>query len=339
MATNWDQMMLALKAAGESTRLRILALLAGSDLTVKDLTIILGQSQPRVSRHLKLLAEAGLVQRCPEGAWVYYRLADRGACAELVQLVLDRVHGDDPVRVKDQVRLTGVKEQHAQQAADYFSRHAAQWDRLRNLHVADQAVEAEILSLIGQSRVEDYLDLGTGTGRLLELLADHYTRAVGVDLSHDMLTVARANLAKAGLAHAHVRHGDIHDPSVGSDRFDLITIHQVLHYLDDPFRALEEAAGLLRPGGRLLIVDFAPHDLEFLREEHAHRRLGFAEDVMEQWIERAGLMPGSVRTLAPDAGDADEAPGLTVTLWMAHDPRIQLATDQPEQNRDVETVA
>jgi ArsR family transcriptional regulator len=313
----------ALKAAGERTRLRILALLAQAELTVKDLTAILGQSQPRISRHLKLLTEAGLVDRHPEGAWVFYRLTDdptRRIGRELAGLA----DADDPALIRDRERLGQVKRDHAEQARRYFAENAADWDTIRALHVAEAAVETAILDVVGPRRFDAMLDLGTGTGRLLELLHPLYSRAVGIDASTDMLAVARANLDRAGVANAQIRLGDIYNLPLTRDSFNLVTIHQVLHYLDDPERAIAEAARVLRPSGRLLIVDFAPHQLEFLRERHAHRRLGFAHEPMRQWIEAPGLALDKAIDLT--AGDGRDK--LTVTIWLAHDRRMVIA-DNP----------
>lgn len=310
----------ALKAAGERTRLRILALLAQAELTVKDLTAILGQSQPRISRHLKLLTEAGLVDRHPEGAWVFYRLTDdpmRRIGRELAGLA----DVDDPALMRDRERLGQVKRDHAEQARRYFAENAADWDTIRALHVAEAAVETAILDVVGPRRFDAMLDLGTGTGRLLELLHPLYSRAVGIDASTDMLAVARANLDRAGIANAQIRLGDIYNLPLTRDSFNLVTIHQVLHYLDDPERAIAEAARVLRPSGRLLIVDFAPHQLEFLRERHAHRRLGFAHEPMRQWIEAPGLALDKAIDLT--AGDGPDK--LTVTVWLAHDRRQIIA--------------
>lgn len=312
----------ALKSAGEPTRLRILALLAEGEATVKDLTDVLVQSQPRVSRHLKLLTEAGLVERLPEGAWAYYRLAEEGDGAATVRLLLDRLDPEDPALGRDRQRLEGIKTAHAAAAQAYFAANAEAWDRLRSLHVPEAAVEAAIREAVGSRPIHALLDLGTGTGRMLTLLADRYARALGIDLSHDMLRGARANLAAAGIDHAHVRQGDVTALPVGDGTFDCVLVHQVLHYLDDPQRALREAARVLSPGGRLVIVDFAPHALEFLRTDHAHRRLGFGRDQMRQWIEAAGLEMRAVRDL-PEDGAAGER--LTVTLWLAVDRRIEIA--------------
>ena len=314
-----ESVLAALKAAGEATRLRILALLGHAELTVKDLTAILGQSQPRISRHLKLLAEAGLIDRYPEGAWVFYRLTDQLAARRFAGDLFALVKADDPVLARDRERLAGVKEYHALAARRYFAENAADWDTIRALHVAEGAVETAMLEALGPRQFDSLLDLGTGTGRLLELFAPLYARAIGIDASTAMLAVARANLDKAGVAGAQVRLGDIQHLPFTRNSFDVVTIHQVLHYLDDPEQAIAEAARVLRPGGRLLIVDFAPHDLEFLRERHAHRRLGFAQPAVRQWIETPGLSLEAARDL-PAGTDK-----LTVTLWLARDRRIAVA--------------
>ena len=310
----------ALKAAGEGTRLRVLALLGDGELTVKDLTAILGQSQPRISRHLRLLTEAGLVERHPEGAWVFYRLAEHASTSALARNLVLAVDAADPVLARDRERLAGIKREHAELARRYFAENAADWDTIRALHVAEGEVERAMHAALGERRVDSFLDLGTGTGRLLELFSPIYRRGIGIDASADMLAVARANLDRAGVTNAQVRLGDIYNLPFPRDSFDVITVHQVMHYLEDPERALAEAARVLRPSGRLLIVDFAPHELEFLRERHAHRRLGFGRVAMRQWIEAAGLAFDRADDLAGEA-----AGKLTVTLWLAHDQRIAIA--------------
>jgi ArsR family transcriptional regulator len=320
----------ALKAAGEATRLRILALLGQAELTVKDLTAILGQSQPRISRHLKLLAAAGLIDRHPEGAWVFYRLADEGPARRLVGDLFQLIDGDDPVLARDRERLAAVKREHAEAAQRYFAANATEWDTMRALHVAEDAVEAAMQEALGTRVFDSLLDLGTGTGRLLELFAPLYRRAIGIDASSDMLAVARANLDRAGITNAQVRLGDVHHLPFARNSFDVVTIHQVLHYLDDPEQAIAEAARVMRPGGRLMVVDFAPHHLEFLRERHAHRRLGFAHQAMRQWLEAPGLSQESVRDLPAGDRAGDK---LTVTLWLAKDRRIAVAGE--ERGREV----
>jgi ubiquinone/menaquinone biosynthesis C-methylase UbiE/DNA-binding transcriptional ArsR family regulator len=309
-----------LKAAAEPTRLRILALLAEAELTVSDLTEILRQSQPRLSRHLRLLTEAGLVDRFREGSWAFFRLGERGGTAELARALIGRLKADDAIVLRDRERLAAVRTSRAAAAQNYFRRHAAEWDRIRRLHVADTAVESAIRAALADKPIRSLLDLGTGTGRMLELFGADIERGLGLDLSLDMLALARARLDRAGLKHCSVRHGDIYDLALPRDSFDVIIIHQVLHFLDDSARAIAEAARVLRPGGRLLVVDFAPHDLEFLREEHAHRRLGFAAEAVTQWLEAAGLDVLRQETLPPGPQGK-----IAVSLWLARDPRIVLA--------------
>jgi ubiquinone/menaquinone biosynthesis C-methylase UbiE/DNA-binding transcriptional ArsR family regulator len=309
-----------LKAAGETTRLRILVLLAEAELTVSDLTEILRQSQPRLSRHLRLLAEAGLVERSREGSWAFFRLGERAGAADIARTLIARLDPDDPVVARDRERLAAVRSARAAAAQDYFGRHAAEWDRIRKLHVADAAVEQAIRAALGDKPIRALLDLGTGTGRMLELFAADIERGLGLDLSLDMLALARARLDRAGLKHCSVRRGDIYDLALPRDAFDVVIIHQVLHFLDDSGRAIREAARVLRPGGRLLVVDFAPHDLEFLREDHAHRRLGFTSETMTQWLEAAGLDVLRQETFPPGPEGK-----IAVSLWLARDPRILLA--------------
>ena len=322
-----DGLNTALKAAGEDTRLRVLVLLAEAELTVSDLTQILRQSQPRISRHLKLLVEAGLIERFREGAWAFFRLAERGPSAELARALVARIDTADPTALRDRDRLAAVRTARAAAAQDYFRSHAAQWDRIRKLHVTDEAVEAAIREALADRPFRSLLDLGTGTGRILEMFGPGLERGLGIDLSLDMLLLARARIERAGLRHCSVRQGDIYDLAVPAASFDVVIIHQVLHFLDDGARAIREAARVLAPSGRLLVVDFAPHDLEFLREEHAHRRLGFASETVEQWMRAAGLDLTLHRSLTPEPGSDGK---IAVSLWLGRDPRLLIANDVRE---------
>lgn len=315
-----------LKAAGEDTRLRLLALIGEGELTVSELTEILGQSQPRISRHLKLLAEAGLIERFREASWVFYRRAGETPAVALADALLALIPPGDEVLRRDRERLEAVRAARAETAQAYFRKHAHEWDAIRRLHAPEGEVEAAICQALQGVEIHSLLDLGTGTGRILELFAPRIERGVGIDLSAEMLAVARANLEKAGARNCTVRQGDIYNLALPRHGFDVVIVHQVLHYLEDVPRALKEAVRVLRPGGRLLVVDFAPHELEFLREQHAHRRLGFAREAMESWLSQAGLEPVAHRLLAPQ-GDGK----LTVSLWLARDPRILLADAQHDK--------
>jgi ubiquinone/menaquinone biosynthesis C-methylase UbiE/DNA-binding transcriptional ArsR family regulator len=314
-----------LKATAEATRLRILTLLAETELTVSDLTEILRQSQPRLSRHLRLLAEAGLVERFREGSWAFFRLGEHGSAADIARTLITRLDANDPIIMRDRERLAAVRSARAAAAQTYFRSHAAEWDRIRKLHVADAAVEEAVRAALADKPIRALLDLGTGTGRMLELFAPEIERGIGLDLSLDMLALARERLDRADLKHCNVRHGDIYDLALPRDSFDVVIIHQVLHFLDDSARAIREAARVLRPGGRLLVIDFAPHDLEFLREQHTHRRLGFAAETVSQWLEAAGLDVMRQQTLPPGPEGK-----IAVSLWLARDPRIVLAAPTRE---------
>ncbi len=299
----------ALRAIAEETRLRIVAVLRHGELTVTDLTEILGQSQPRVSRHLRLLVDAGLVAKHREGTWVFFCLVDAGA---LVNAALDAVDPADPVFTADRDRLAVVRARRADAAREYFERIAPIWDEERSLHAAAATVEAAILDVVGDGPLGRVLDIGTGTGRMLALLGERAERSVGLDTSHSMLSVARANLERLGVQGWELRQGDVHSPPLDRGSFDLVVIHQVLHYLDDPARAIAQAARLVAAGGQLLVVDFAPHRHDFLRAA-AHRRLGFTHDQLRDWFDQAGLDCSTIVDVEPPAGDD----GLTVTVWLA----------------------
>ncbi|MFK5978979.1 MAG: metalloregulator ArsR/SmtB family transcription factor [Rhizobiaceae bacterium] len=325
-----DETVSLLRAAGEQTRLRLLVLLSNGDLTVSELIDILGQSQPRISRHLKLLTEAGLLERYQEGAWAYFRATDSGPAAALVNELISRMDGNDLQVLRDSERLEELRARRAARAADYFSSNADSWDQIRSFHVDDAQVEATMLDMVGGAPIQNMLDIGTGTGRILELFAPHYAHGVGLDGSRDMLAVARANLDKAGLSRVQTRQGDVYMLPMAGGRFNLVTIHQVLHYLNDPAAAIREASKALAPSGQMLIVDFAPHDLDILRDEHAHLRLGFSDEQICSWMEEAGLDVIETRQLNAVSSDADHTvKNLTVSLWLARDQRLQTGDNQP----------
>ncbi len=299
----------ALRAVGEPTRLRLLVLCSRGELTVSELAQILGQSQPRVSRHLKLLCEAGLLDRFREGSWVFYRVSSAGTASALAgHLVAACNESELPVAL-DLQRLAAIKRQRAARAAAYFSENAPHWDRIRSLYIDEREVETALMEIVAATAPRDLLDIGTGTGRMIEVLAPRVGQALGIDQSREMLAVARVNLERAGTSNGMVRLGDMYQLPLPDASFDAVVIHQVLHYADRPAVAIAEAARVLRPGGVLVVVDFAPHVLEFLRDEHAHRRLGFADGEVAEWCRDAGLIPAAPRHLAGDP--------LTVAIWAA----------------------
>ena len=298
-----------LRAMAEPTRMRLVALCAESELTVTELAEILGQSQPRISRHIKVLCEAGVLDRLREGSWVFLRVARSGPGAEVAGFVAARLPADDPTLALDRQRLDDVRRARAKAAADYFRAKAADWNATSKISVPDKDVEKALLALFAGAEVHDLLDVGTGTGRVLEIFADRVGRAVGIDLSREMLAVARANIERAGLRNCEVRHGDMYKLPLPSESFDAVVIHQVLHFVDRPAEAVAEAARVLRPGGRLAVADLAPHEIEQLREQHAHRRLGFADEEFAEWCRAASLAPDQPLHLVGDP--------LTVTVWSA----------------------
>lgn len=320
MTRPFDTSIETLKALSEPTRLRLLALLRHGDLSVKDLTSLLGQSQPRLSRHLKLLSDAGWIVRFPEGAWVYYRIAEDGELRAVWEAVFALVGLDNDVLRDDAERLTRLKAEQGALAQAFFQEHAARWDALRADLVPDGDVEAAIVQVLGKARVDRLLDVGTGTGRMLVLLRDLYASATGVDPTHAMLQVARATLAEKAIEHAQVRHGDGMALGLPRDSQDLVTLHQVMHFFDDPRPLLAEARRVLSPSGRLLIVDFAPHSVEALRSQHRHRRLGFDGEEVGRWLEALDLRVDEPILLNNTSAKAGSA--LPVYIWLAHDTRV-----------------
>lgn len=320
-----DQVLAFLRAAGEPTRLRILALCSQGDLTVSELTKILGQSQPGVSRHLKLLCDAGLLERLQEGSWAFFHIETGTETADILESLIAEIDATDLLVSRDRERLAAIKDARAQRAEAYFREAAGSWDQIRALHVDEEVVESAIRDVLADQRHDTLLDIGTGTGRILQLLSGQVREAVGVDQSRDMLAVARTNLADPQYRNCGVRQADMYQLPFNDRSFDLVILHMVLHYADEPGEAIREAARVLRPGGSFVVVDFAPHAMEELREVHAHRRLGFRAEEIGRWAAREGLETTDTRTL----------PGrsLDVTVWMFRRPADVQAMDVSQRPR------
>ena len=295
------------QALADPTRLRILALLRQMELSVGELAQVLGQSQPRVSRHLKILADAGVLERRKEGSWVFLTLSEPERVEPMFALIdcwADA--GTETLFTADVARLEVVRADRAEAAGRYFSAHAGIWDKIRSLHVAETDVEKAIDRTLGKRPLGRLVDIGTGTGRMIELFAPRAAYAIGIDKSSEMLRLARVKLEEAGIS-SSLRQGDMYALPLQDESADCVIIHQVLHYAHSPAAAIAEAARVLSPGGTLLIVDFAAHDREELRETDAHIRLGFDDQSMRGWFASAGLTMDQVEHLA--GGE------LTVTLW------------------------
>jgi ArsR family transcriptional regulator len=307
-----DALLIKLRAAAEPTRLRLLVLCAEADLSVGELTQIVAQSQPRVSRHLKVLCDAGLLDRAPEGTSVFYRMTGDPDGMRLSEALLAFVPPEDPVVTFDRERLKAIIQARGEAAADYFRENAAHWDKIRSFHVDEAEVEAALSRIVAEIEPEMLVDIGTGTGRVLELLGPVLRRGLGIDLSREMLAVARVNLERAGVRNCALRQADMYQLPLPDDSFDMAILHQVLHFAENPQAALREVFRVLRAGGRALVVDFSPHELEQLRADHAHRRLGFSDGQVQQWFEAAGF----------EVEDTTHLPGdpLTVCIWRARSP-------------------
>lgn len=321
-----DRLLGGLRAAAEPSRLRLLAICAQGEWTVSELTQIMGQSQPRISRHLKLLAEGGLLERFREGSWVFYRRTQTGEGARLARSLCRLLPEGDPALALDRQRLEAVRRTRRATAERYFDNRAQGWDSERDLGVDGAEVEAALTRLFDDERVPSLLDVGTGTGRILQVLAGRIGFGLGIDTSRDMLAVARANLDLREARNCQVRLGDMYQLPLPDGSFTAVTLHQVLHFADDPLAVLAEARRVLRPGGRLIVVDLAQHDQEWLRLERRHRRLGFGDREMMRWFKELGLV----------AAPPQRLPGrsLTVVIWTASLPETAEDDRENAERRD-----
>ncbi|ONF96896.1 putative methyltransferase YcgJ [Sphingomonas jeddahensis] len=305
------------RALADSSRLRILRLLRSMELSVGELALVLGQSQPRVSRHVKILCDAGLTERRKEGSWVFVALGATRLVAPVL-IAIDALDGEgaDAEGATDAARLAAVRADRASSASQWFEAHASEWDAIRSLHIAESEVEAAMQRLLGEAPLGRLVDIGTGTGRMIELFAPRARTALGIDRSSEMLRIARAKIGEHGLANTELRQADLYSLPLGDGAADVAIVHHVLHYAQQPGAAIVEAARVLAPGGRLVIADFAPHDREDLRAQDAHTRLGFSDAQIEGWFATAGLAAERIETL--------EGGELTVKIWLGRKPAATL---------------
>ena len=309
----FDELVGALRAVAEPTRLRLVALLGREELTVTEICRVIGQSQPRTAATCDCWwtrASSSGHLKAPLSTTAWPKVALRPSSRHRVAALTPP---NDVTISADLAALSRVRQARIEAATAYRSAHADELEGLRELYVGEAAVERALLDmLVGEGPIGRLLDIGTGTGRILELLAPHTEHSVGLDVDHEMLQVARAALGEAQLSRAAVRHGDLHRPPFEAGSFDVAVMHHVLHLLDAPGAAIADAARLLRPGGRLLVADFATHDLEHLRSLHGHRCLGIEDKEMLSWAVQAGLEVESERSLPPTSPDEQ----LTVRLWL-----------------------
>lgn len=297
------------RALADPTRLRVVALLREMELAIGELAAVLEQSQPRVSRHVRILADAGIIERRREGSWVFLRIAEGGPVGEI--LARPELWPFSPREALiigyDAQRLAAVRTERAAVAERYFADHAAEWDAIRSRHIPESEVEAAMLALMHNRRLGHLLDIGTGTGRMAEIFAPTVRRITALDRSPEMLRIARAKLAEQPVPIDLVQ-GDFLNLPLGDASIDSVVIHQALHFAHEPDRVIAEASRVLRGGGHLLIVDFAPHEDEGMRTLAAHARLGFSDAQMRGWFASAGMVLETAQTL--EGGD------LAVKLWL-----------------------
>ena len=309
-------MVRALKAAGEPTRLRILLLLHRSELTVGEIQQILGQSQPRVSRHLRLLSEAGLLNRHSEGSNVFYQWARDGFASRFLRSIHTLGDPDEPLIRRDQTRLAQIRANRAELAARTLAGIETERSVLAHHTAPDETVEAQIIDALGPQPNGVLLDIGTGTGRMIELLSPSCERAIGIEPSREMLNLARTRLDSVGLDHYELRQGNAYDLDMEPCSVSLAVLHHVLHFLDEPGRAVDEVGRTVEHNGRLLIIDFAAHNIEDLRLSHNHRRLGFTEQEVVDWCTSAGFDAVETRHISAPTHHRGQD-GLVVSIWVA----------------------
>jgi ArsR family transcriptional regulator len=315
-----------MRALADPTRLRIVFLVRRLELSVGELVQILDQSQPRVSRHIRILDEAGLLERRKEGSWVFLRPSGLLTDGSLASLLAEADVSQAKAFQRDLLRLDEVRNARTDMAAQYFAAHADEWDSLRSLHIADSEVEARLAQVLHSAPLGQVLDVGTGTGRIVELFAADASRLVAIDSSPEMLRLARAKIANLSPEIANkvdIKLGDFNMLPVADSEFDTVIFHQVLHYAQHPEAVIAEAIRTIVPGGRLVIVDFAAHDLEELRTVHAHARLGFSDDFMKKTFHSHGLQ--MVHQTALEAG------ALVVKVWMGE----KLSAQQPRPTHNL----
>ncbi|MEO1220545.1 MAG: metalloregulator ArsR/SmtB family transcription factor [Pseudomonadota bacterium] len=303
------------KALADPTRLRIARLLAAMELAVGELAQVLGQSQPRVSRHVGILCDAGLAERRREGSWVFLRAvsgADAGPVLAALERLLATAEAENAefarICADDRRKLAAIRQMREDNAESYFAAHASEWDELRALHISEGEVEEQLIDALGDAPLGAVLDIGTGTGRMAELFEPHAERIHALDKNVEMLRVARAKLQHLPSGKVDLVQGDFADLPFAAASFDTVLLHQVLHFAQDPAVPLTEAARVTKPSGRIAIVDFAAHEREELRDRHQHARLGFSDDQMKALLKSSGF--SSTQPLALDGGE------LVVKIWI-----------------------
>ncbi|MBO6944933.1 metalloregulator ArsR/SmtB family transcription factor [Altererythrobacter sp.] len=320
-----------IKSLADPTRLRIMRLLAAMELAVGELAQVLEQSQPRVSRHVGILCDAGLAERRREGSWVFLHtpsVAEDNALLDAIIQLLATAEREDAgfarQCLEDRRQLAAIRAAREETAQAYFTRHAGEWDELRQLHSSDAQVEKALVDALADANLGDLLDIGTGTGRIAELLSEGASKVTALDKSLEMLKLARAKLQHLPAGKAELVPGDFTDLPFAEAQFDTVVLHQVLHFAQEPELVLQEAARVTRPGGRIAIVDFAAHNHEELRTRYAHTRLGFADNQIKQMLRDAGYTAKT--PVALEGGE------LVVKIWIGQRKGAQTAKVQPKEH-------
>jgi DNA-binding transcriptional ArsR family regulator len=298
MWTSYDNYIDALKAISEPTRFRLVRLCAQGELTVSELMRIVGQSQPRVSRHLKLLQDAGILERFREQHWVFYRVAQEEHYQLLVSGLIKQIEKNETIIQLDQSRLIELQAARATLSETFIETELPDWLRLHEYHGDTARFESAVQDALAEKTVGHLLDVATGTGRMLKIVGPLASSGVGIDLSKKMVTVARSVLAESGLAHLTVRQEDMYQMRFAARHFDTITIDQVLYFATNPDALIKETARVLKYGGRLLVVAFTAS-----KTAKTPPSVGIELSDIQQWIESAGLKITNTNILPGDSLD------------------------------------
>lgn len=292
-----------LKALADPCRLRLVAVLLRAEFTVQELTQILDMGQSRISRHLKILSEAGVLSVKRQGTWSYYRVGEDSAFFCAIRPAFERELEQLPQRREDLAAVALALEARRRRSLEFFDQHARTWDVLSRTLLPVPQYQERLLSLV--PTVDTLLEIGVGTGALLPDLSRRAAKVIGVDHSPAMLDEARRRLDHAGNSAAELRLGEMTHLPLADGGAGCVVANMVLHHAADPQAVLAEITRVLKPGGILVLADLARHEREWAREQLADQWLGFEEEELRGWLQGAGLGSIVIERVAAENGQED----------------------------------
>ena len=289
------------KALADPCRARLTAVLLSGEFTVQELTRIMGMGQSRVSRHLKILTEAGVLSVKRQGTWSYYRAGEESTFFSGIRPAFERELSSLPERCRDLAAVSKVLEERRRRSQEFFDCHARQWDDLARTLLPVPEYRQRLLQLVPEGA--SVLEIGIGTGGLLTELTSRASRVIGVDHSPAMLEEARRRLNDRGIGGIELRLGEMSHLPLSDASVGCVVANMVLHHAADPPAVLAEIRRVLAPGGTLLLADLARHERESAREQLADQWLGFEDNELTEWLRRAGFTIINIDKVAADAGE------------------------------------